>query len=328
MTGTTFNQPLRIAAGHKHYDHRLGPFLALERGYFADEGMGVEWIRATGEDDYTVEGMLAGEIDVGLDISPAKIIDAHLAGHDLCIIGSMQNGVRQVLTSLPEITSVAELRGRRIHVVEQGTGVDWHPLRILLRKHGMDPDRDVTAVYNAPFPAFANADAAFKSGVADARMMLMKEAPALREAGYAILHDFNADYPSEYPQRVIVVSRQAIQDNPEKVEGFMRAIIRAYRFMARSENFDACMDVVDRNIHDENYGFPPSYPHQFHRGWGFKRPADGSMDADGLQRFIDEEVLEGRAQPGLKKHDISDLSIAHRATENVNARFGENAYER
>lgn len=327
MPGTVFDHPLRLAAGHRHYDHRLGPFLALERGYFADEGIEIASILATGEDDLTVEAMLAGEIDVGLDISPAKIIDAHLAGHDLCIIGSMQNGVRQVLTSIPEITSVAGLRGRRIHVVEQGTGVDWHPLRILLRKHGMDPDRDVQAVFDAPFPAFANADAAFKAGIADARMMLTKEAPALRGAGYSILHDFNADYPAEYPQRVIVVSRSAILRQPERVEGFLRAVIRAYRFMARGDNFDACMDVVERNIHDENYGFPPSYPHQFHRGWGFKRPADGSMDVDGLQRFIDEEVLEGRARAGLTRQDISDLSIAQRATANINARFGAKAYE-
>lgn len=313
---------LRLAAGHTHYDHRLAPFLAIERGWFADEGIADVSVIATGEDDHTVEGLLAGTVDIGLDISPAKIIEANAAGHDLCIIGSMQNGVRQVLTSIPEITSVEELRGRRIHVVEQGTGVDWHPLRILLRKNGMDPDRDVATVYNAPFPAFINADKAFKDGVCDARMMLFKEAPALREAGYSILHDFTTDYPSEYPQRTIVVTRRFINEHAETVDGFMRAIIRAYRFMADGTNFDACIEVVDRNIHEENYGFPPGYPTGFHRGWGFKRPADGSMDPDGLRRYIEEEVLEGHVAPGLVDTDISDLTIARRATDEVNGKFG------
>lgn len=322
-----FPFPLRIAAGHKHYDHRLGPFLALERGWFAQEGIESARIWATGEDDHTVAGMLAGEIDIALDISPAKIIEAHLNGADLCIIGSMQNGVRQVLVAKPEITSVAELRGKRIHVVEQGSGVDWHPLRILLRKSGMDPDKDVVTVYNAPFPAFANADAAFKADLCDARMMLIKEAPALREAGYSILHDFTQDYPAEYPQRTIVVSRAFIEKYPEIVDGFMRALIRAYRFMADGTNYDACMDVVNRNIHDENLGFPPGYPLSFHRGWGFKRPADGGMCEGGIQRFIDEEVLEGRNGAGLVEADIADHSIARRATAAIDAAYGPGRWE-
>src|SRR5262249_48336664 len=157
----------------------------------------------------------------------------------------------QVLTSIPSITSVPQLRGRRIHVVEQGTAVDWHPLRILLRKNGIDPDRDVEVVYNAPFPAFANADDAFRRGVVDARMMLTKEAPALQQAGYTILHDFSEDYPEEYPQRVIVVRRQFLRDNYQAVAAFMRSIIRAYRFMGRGENFDVCFEVVSKHIHEE-----------------------------------------------------------------------------
>jgi len=317
-----YSKVLRLAAGHTHYDHRLAPFLAIEKGWFAEEGLADVSVVATGEDDHTVEGLLAGTIDIGLDISPAKIIEANAAGHDLCIIGSMQNGVRQVLTSLPDIQSVAELRGKRVHVVEQGSGVDWHPLRILLRKNGMDPDADVKLVYNAPFPAFANADASFKAGLCDARMMLFKEAPALREAGYSILHDFTQDYPSEYPQRTIVTTRRFMAEHPDVVLGFMRTIIRAYRFMADGSNFDACIEVVDRNIHEDNYGFPPGYPTGFHRGWGFKRPADGSMDPDGLRRFIEEEVLEGHVRAGLVDTDISDLSIARQATADVDARYG------
>jgi hypothetical protein len=322
-----FTFPLRLAAGHRHYDHRLGPFLAKERGYFSAEGIEDVSIVATGEDDHTVAAMLAGEIDIGLDISPAKIIEANLAGADFRIIGSMQNGVRQVLTSKPEITSIEQLRGRRIHVVEQGSGVDWHPLRILLRKNGMDPDRDVVTVYNAPFPAFANADAAFKADICDARMMLIKEAPALREAGYSILHDFTQDYPAEYPQRTIVVTQRLIAEHPAIVEGFMKALIRAYRFMADGTNYDACMDVVHRNIHDENLGFPPGYPLTFHRGWGFKRPADGGMCEGGLQRFIDEEVLEGRPGTGLTEADIADHSIARRATAAIDAAYGPGRWE-
>lgn len=314
MSSTPTAKEFRIAAGHRHYDHRLGPFLAIERGWFAEAGLsGPISVVATGEDDHTVEGLINGEVDLALDISPAKIIEAVADGHDLLILGSMQNGVRQVLVALPEIASVEELRGRRIHLVEQGSGVDWHPLRILLRKHGMDPDKDVIPVYGAPFPAFANADAAFRSGICDARMMLIKEVPALRAAGYRILHDFSTDYPAEYPQRCIVVRRATLESRTKEVEAALCGIVRAYRFMADGKNFDACMEVVNRNIHDENLGFPSGYPVEFHRGWGFKRPADGGMAPGSLIRYIDEEILEGRAVKNMVPEDIADLTVMPRA---------------
>ncbi len=318
--------PLRLSAGHHHFDHRAAPFIALTHGWFDAESVGPVTVAASGADDHTVAALYAGTVDIGLDISPAKVLHDHLAGGDLVIVGAMANGVGQVLTAVPGLATVDDLRGRRIHVVEQGTGVDWHPLRILLRRHGIDPDHDVTLVYGAPYPLFQNADRAFTDGVADARMLLHAEAPKLRAAGYPVLFDFLAEYPVDYPQRCIVTTRRFVDQQAERLTAFLRAMIRGYRFLRDESVYPRAMDIVREHMGDDpGLGFPPGITDHFlgSHYFGFKQmPPDGGVSAPSLQRFIDEEVLEGRIPPGLKAASVHDNTPAAAALNDVAARFG------
>jgi len=319
-------EALRLSAGHHHFDHRAAPFVALSHGWFDAEAAGPVSVAASGEDDRTTAALYAGAIDIGLDISPAKVLHDHLAGGDLVIVGAMANGVGQVLTGVPELTDVTSLRGRRIHVVEQGSGVDWHPLRILLRREGIDPDRDVTLVYGAPYPLFQNADRAFREGVADARMLLHAEAPKLRAAGYPVLFDFLAAYPVDYPQRCIVTTRRFVAQESERLAAFLRAMIRGYRFLRDEARYARAMAIVREHMGDDpGLGFPPGITEHFlgSHYFGFKQmPADGGVAEASLQRYIDEEALEGRIPPGLRAGAVHDAAPAAAALRDITQRFG------
>ncbi len=317
---------LLVSAGHHHFDHRASPFVAQAFGWFAEEGAGAVEVAASGEDDHTVAALRAGTVDIGLDVSPTKVLADHLAGGNLVIVGSMANGIGQVLTAVPGIDSVPALKGRRIHVVERGSGVDWHPLRILLRQHGIDPDRDVTLVHGAPYPLFGNADRDFRAGVADARMLLHAEAPKLRAAGYPVLHDFLAAYPVDYPQRVIVTTRTFAAQHRERLGAFLRAMVRGYRFLRDEERYTEAMAVVRRAMPGEpGLGFPPGITEHFlgTHYFGFKQmPHDGGVSASSLQRYIDEEALEGRVPPGLRAGAVLEEGPVAAAAADVTQRFG------
>ena len=304
---------LRLAAGHRHFDHRLAPYCAIEKGYFAAEGIGPVSIEATGHDDLTIARLLDGEIDIALDISPAKILTAHVMGEPLVIVGALCNGVGQVLTGVKSLNSVEDLRGKRINVVETGTGVDWHPLRILLRKKGIDPDHDVTLVKHAPYPLFSNARKTFENNEADARMILHAEIPYILQAGYPVLFDFQAEYPQDYPQRSIVTTRAFLQAHRGRLVAFLRAMIRAYRLLRDEARYGEAMAIAYRNIHDEGLGFPAGITEHFLKShyFGFKQmPSDGAFSIPSLQRYIDEEALEGRIDPALRAADVTDLRPA------------------
>ncbi len=323
-------EPLRVSAGHRHFDHRAAPFVAIEQGWFAEEGLGAVEVGASGEDDRTVEALLQGRIDIGLDISPAKVLQDHLSGEHrsgarLVIVGSMANGVGQVLVGVPGLRSVEDLRGRRIHVVENGSGVDWHPLRILLRRRGIDPDRDVVLVPGAPYPLFANARPVFEAGIADARMLLHAEVPHVRAAGYPVLFDFMQDYPADYPQRTIVTTRAFLEEHPHRLAAFLRAMVRAYRFLRDEAQYARAMAIVRRHVTDPGLGFPPGISDHFMSAhyFGFKQmPADGGVSAASLQRYIDEEALEKRVPRGLQAEAVMATAPVQEASRAVDRRFG------
>lgn len=311
---------LRVSAGHRHFDHRAAPFCAIELGLFARHGLVAVDVQATGEDDRTVAALRDGTIDIGLDISPAKVLADHLAGGSLVIVGSMANGVGQVLTGVKSLTSVEDLRGKRINVVENGTGVDWHPLRILLRKRGIDPDRDVALVPHAPYPLFRNAQATFERGEADARMVLHAESANIRAAGYPVLFDFMQEYPTDYPQRVIVATRAFAAAHRDTLEAFLRAMIEAYRFLRDPANYAHAMAIVRRHVTDPGLGFPAGITDHFlsTHYFGFKQmPHDGGVSAPSLQRYIDEEALEGRVPASLRAAAVLDAAPAQAAARAV-----------
>lgn len=316
---------LRLSAGHRHFDHRAAPFVGIEYGWFAAEGLPGVTVEASGEDDRTMEALLAGRIDVGLDVSPAKVLHEHLGRDRVAIIGSMANGVGQVLTGVPSLRSVEDLRGRRIHVVEGGSGVDWHPLRLLLRRRGLDPDRDVVLVPGAPYPLFRNARPALESGIADARMLLHAEAPHIRAAGYPILFDFTREYPADYPQRTIVATRAFLAQAPEQVAAFLRAMIRAYRFLRDEAQYRRAMEIVRKHVTDEGLGFPPGITDHFMSThyFGFKQmPHDGGVSEASLQRYVDEEAMEGRVPTGLRAAAVLDAGPVRRAAAEIDRRYG------
>lgn len=313
---------LRVSAGHRHFDHRAAPFVATELGFFAQAGLAGVDVQASGEDDRTVAALHAGTIDIGLDISPAKVLADHLAGGSLVIVGSMANGVGQVLTGIASLASVDDLRGKRIHVVENGTGVDWHPLRILLRRRGIDPDRDVVLVPQAPYPLFRNAQAAFERGEADARMVLHAEIPNIRAAGYPVLFDFMREYPTDYPQRVIVTTRAFLAGQRDTLDAFLRAMIQAYRFLRDPANYTRSMAIVRQYVTDPGLGFPAGITEHFlsTHYFGFKQmPHDGGVSAESLQRYIDEEALEGRVPPSLRAAAVLEGAPAAAAARAIDA---------
>ncbi len=319
---------LRLSAGHHHFDHRAAPIVATAYGWFAQEGLGDVTIGATGEDDRTVAGLYADDIDIGLDISPTKVIADHVGGGDLVIVGSMANGVGQVLTGVRTMRTVEDLRGRRIHVVERGSGVDWHPLRILLRillrKRGIDPDRDVKLVFGAPYPLFRHAQGAFEAGIADARMVLHEEIPQIEAAGYPVLLDFMAEYPSDYPQRTIVVRRAFLERQRATLEAFLHAMVRGYRYLRDEQRYGEAMALMRRQIDDEHLGFPPGITAHFlsKHYFGFKQmPHDGGVSVRSLQRLIDEEALEGRMLGPFDARAILDAAPVRAAAAAIDADY-------
>jgi NitT/TauT family transport system substrate-binding protein len=117
--------------------------LAQERGFFEKNGLQVDLINYSGSTDQLLESIATGKADaaVGMIHRWLKPLEA---GFDVKIIGSSHGGcVRLVGAKAAGVTSLAALKGKTVGVSDLAAP-GKHFFTILLAKHGIDPDRDIT----------------------------------------------------------------------------------------------------------------------------------------------------------------------------------------
>jgi NitT/TauT family transport system substrate-binding protein len=91
-----------------------------------------------------VQAMLGGDLPLAGAAGNAAV-DAALAGADIVMIGALAKVPAFYIMALPEIKSIEDLRGKAVGVTRFGSSTDFTN-RYLLRKHGLNPDRDVTMI--------------------------------------------------------------------------------------------------------------------------------------------------------------------------------------
>ena len=88
--------------------------------------------------------MLGGDLPLAGAAGNAAV-DASLVGADIVMIGALAKVPALYVMALPEIKSIEYLRGKAVGVTRFGSTSDF-TMHYVLRKHGLNPDRDVTMI--------------------------------------------------------------------------------------------------------------------------------------------------------------------------------------
>jgi len=176
----------------------------------------------------------------------AAVISADLSGADLVIIGSTAPVFVMSLFSLPEINSVADLKGKRIAVTSLGTTTDF-ARRVALQKAGLNPDRDVTVLQSKGVPETL---AALMSRNVAAGVVTPPQTLIARQQGLKELVNLStAGVP--YEQGPLATTRSLIQKNPTLVENFLKAMVEAIAFAKQNrKETKNIMGMYIKNVDD------------------------------------------------------------------------------
>ena len=121
--------------GAIYYPH----FIAKELGFYQDEGLNIEIIAMPG--GLATQALVAG--DLHFSTSSGSSLNASLRGIKLKVVYvNLDRPLYRLWGWRDEIRKVADLRGRGIGVASRGDTMEG-AANLLLRKHGMDPARDV-----------------------------------------------------------------------------------------------------------------------------------------------------------------------------------------
>ena len=325
---------IRLATGHAHAFHRISTLAAIDNGYFRAEGLDDIELKATGECSLTVRSLTRGDIDFGLDVGSGLIIEENSKGEKLYIIAGMINQLDQTLIGVPDVTSIADLKGKKIGIGETGGGRDLPWIRILLRKEGIDPDKEITWVIGSGYgslniqqPRLDRGD--YQATALSAHYKRPELFDEVRRAGYNHLAERSETHPDGLPDRVVATSGRIITDYPETVKSVLKGIIRGYRYARDPRNAPVLKEMY--MAHDwgkKGFGWG-SFDEALIDGMvGSARilPPDGSISISGLDAMIEEFKAWGKIPDDFNKDHVLRLHFLQEAVSELNSTFGEEGY--
>jgi NitT/TauT family transport system substrate-binding protein len=146
---------------------------------------------------------------------------AALQGANIKIIGNAVNKMIFSIYVRPEIRSVEDLRGKKLGVTRFGSSTDISG-RFALRKHNLQPDKDVTILQMGSMSSIMGG---LQGGSIDAGVVSPPTLFAVEKLGFKELLNVT-DMNLTFPNPSLIVQGGILRDRPELVHKFMRAYAR------------------------------------------------------------------------------------------------------
>ncbi len=233
-----------------------GIWVTKEAGLFEKNGLAADLVYVASGTTVS-QAMIAGEFPVGL--VGGAIVNANLRGADFAIIGGVVNRPNFYLTAHPSVKKLSDLKGKAIGITRYGSSTDFI-IRYLLRKWGMEPDRDVKILQTGGQPEIL---AAMKAGVVQAGVTGSPTDYLARKAGFVILQDMGK-IGLEYPVNSLVTTRSFIRKDPATVKKVLMAYSEGVQKLFKDKEFAKKVfakytRTQDREILDDAYEYAKNF---------------------------------------------------------------------
>jgi ABC-type nitrate/sulfonate/bicarbonate transport system substrate-binding protein len=200
--------------------------IARDRGFFREEGLEPELIFMKAAQ--TIPAMLAGGIDFGSATGTG--IAAAVSGVDVRLIFALTDRPSFDLISVPSITSVQQLRGKKLGTSGVGSLAEILARQILIANK--IPLEQVTFL---PFGTSDITYVALKAGTIDATMLQIPQKFFAVDEGFRNLASGADVYRAVMGG--LTTTKATITDRPELVRKTIRATMRAVRLVKNDKNY-------------------------------------------------------------------------------------------
>ena len=240
------------------YPNALHAFIytAIERGYYADEGLNVI-VRFPANDNDALALVAAGRAEIGLYYEH-DIIQA-VANQDVKIkgIGAVVQSPLNVILSLKDknITSPKDLVGKTVGY--GGTALSEALVQTMVSAVGGNPE-DVNLI-NVGFELMSS----MTTNQVDATIgcLVNHEVPQMEEEGFEVNYFLVNEYGiPNYYEAVFLANNDMIEKEPEVLAGFLRASAKGFEDFQADP--DACLEILLKNQNEENFPLSPSVEKQ------------------------------------------------------------------
>jgi ABC-type nitrate/sulfonate/bicarbonate transport system substrate-binding protein len=247
---SVFAQEVSLRAVYNAISGVMAPvWVAQEANLFSKHGVNVDlkYLAAT----TAVQAMVAGTEEVGLVGNQG--VDAKLEGADLIYVASSLPTFVFQIYARPEIKTLADLKGKVAAVTQPAASTDY-AMRIVLKRNGLEPDKDVKILYaqdmNAVFTSVNLGHAA--AGIMSAPTSLKAQAAGLK----SILNVTALKIPFLFT--AVLSSPKVVREKNEAVARFLRGYIEAMALVRKDKettirSMGKFLKTTDRDVLESVY---------------------------------------------------------------------------
>jgi len=220
----------------------LPEWLALESGIFKQNGLDVTLdniVSSTG-----IPALLSGQVQIA-HLGGSETLSAAAEGGDLVVISITGPVYPFVFMAPASVTSIDQIKGKKIGVSNVGSSSDI-ATRVMLKKVGLDPDKDVSIV---AVGSLQNRMAALLNGAIDGGVAQPPDQLLLEDKGFHVIYDLAAQHLPSVGDS-IVVQRAWLKANHDVVQRYIDSIVQA--IAASKKNKEQSIPVLQKYLKNDD----------------------------------------------------------------------------
>jgi ABC-type nitrate/sulfonate/bicarbonate transport system substrate-binding protein len=273
------------------------PFeLALKKGFFKEEGVDARYVYMSSA--VATKGLLTNDIDYSTALTSA--LRAAVTGAPIIGVYSMFKPEMSLIVN-PRFRQITELKGKVLGVSSYGSAFDL-VTRLILRHHGLDPERDATII---AVGESGQIYAALKAGAIDGGLLQSPFSIKAQIDGFREL--FDGAKLIDMPFEGIAVSKRKLQQDRQQIKAVIRALERARRHYGVHREEATAFTREMLALNDQEGKRTVSKVIESLR-------QTGQVTDEGMKFFIDSSLERIKAKKGsVPTEQIVDWSLAREA---------------
>lgn len=197
-------------------------YVAIEEGYFEEEGIDLELVCGFGADK-VMTAVLSGEADIGFMGSEASIYTYNEGATDYVVnFAQLTQRAGNFLVGREEVSDFTweDLKGTTVLGGRKG-GMPQMVFEYILKQNNIDPKEDLEINQNIDFGSTA---AAFSEGQGDYSVEFEPHATSLEEAGKGYVIASLGEDSGYVPYTAFCAKGSYIEENPDVIQSFTNAL--------------------------------------------------------------------------------------------------------
>ena len=197
-------------------------YVAIEEGYFVEEGIKLELVTGFGADK-VMAAVLSGDADIGFMGSESSIYAYQQGANDKVVnFAQLTQRAGNFLVSREQMPEFQweDLKGKDILGGRKG-GMPEMVFEYILKQHGMDPDKDMNIDRSIDFGSTA---AAFSGGQGEFSVEFEPSATALEKEGTGYVVASCGVESGYVPYTAYSAKESYMKENPQIIQGFTDAL--------------------------------------------------------------------------------------------------------